>query len=558
MLGYTFGNVKIQTLSDQLGLIPIKLGQAKMTYQTYTIIHFHDLNPVIVQMNRLHLKTVNLTMTIDKAKDYKLYLKELHNSLALLQFIQQRVETNLNQVLPHPNRLKRGLINGIGSIFKGITGNLDASDGIRYDELIKKLQINQQNIQNSVISQGNVVVSAIQKFNKTVVQLYENDKLIEAKLNEVLPHVTEINNGRACVFLKEIINEMTHMYEIIDAILQEATNSLVFARTGMMHPSIISVKELYSELKNMEGKLSTKRIPIPITAENMPIFEEIIDIECFIVNNKIMYILHVPIVREEVFNYFHLYAIPMLANDQFKVVIPQNKFMVLSQLYFAHYDEKCKLMKPNLYLCNKNHVKLVSKDIPCEVRLLNEGEKLLACKQTRIEISKLVIEQMDETDKWIVVCPKETLIHTSCPGATTETKKLLGTYILDFPPGCQIDIDGKTINNILTTTKDHPQLMLFPDLAEGSETPSTTLNLSLHLPEIKLDELHQLSREMKHMQGIPPAHLWEISPLPSAWTILVYVILIGGCCLIGRKWVLQRRRTKQPQPTLREAIQLPA
>lgn len=44
------------------------------------------------------------------------------------------------------NRNKRGLINVLGSVFKFVSGNLDASDGERYNAAIKELQTNQQNI----------------------------------------------------------------------------------------------------------------------------------------------------------------------------------------------------------------------------------------------------------------------------------------------------------------------------------------------------------------------------------------------------------------------------
>ena len=42
------------------------------------------------------------------------------------------------------NRNKRGLINGLGSIIKSITGNLDSQDAERYDEIFRKIEENQK------------------------------------------------------------------------------------------------------------------------------------------------------------------------------------------------------------------------------------------------------------------------------------------------------------------------------------------------------------------------------------------------------------------------------
>ncbi|KAH1028266.1 hypothetical protein HUJ05_001640 [Dendroctonus ponderosae] len=68
------------------------------------------------------------------------------------------------------NNAGRGLINGIGSIFKTITGNLDASDGERYEKLITELQTNKKQINHAILRQNSLSLSVIKEFNKTVQQ----------------------------------------------------------------------------------------------------------------------------------------------------------------------------------------------------------------------------------------------------------------------------------------------------------------------------------------------------------------------------------------------------
>lgn len=43
-------------------------------------------------------------------------------------------------------RLKRGLINGLGSLVKSLSGNLDNDDAIKYDTAISELYDNQRDI----------------------------------------------------------------------------------------------------------------------------------------------------------------------------------------------------------------------------------------------------------------------------------------------------------------------------------------------------------------------------------------------------------------------------
>lgn len=74
MLG-TPEQIDIRKLDDNPGIIPVKLGTAKIESYAYTLIHYYDLNPIIVEINKLHLKSPNLTKIIGTHGEYNADIK---------------------------------------------------------------------------------------------------------------------------------------------------------------------------------------------------------------------------------------------------------------------------------------------------------------------------------------------------------------------------------------------------------------------------------------------------------------------------------------------------
>lgn len=60
----------------------------------------------------------------------------------MLNFNYDRLTIKINNLFSY-KRNKRGLINGLGSIVKAISGNLDSEDAVKYDKLFEKINKNQ-------------------------------------------------------------------------------------------------------------------------------------------------------------------------------------------------------------------------------------------------------------------------------------------------------------------------------------------------------------------------------------------------------------------------------
>ena len=389
---------------DNPGILPFKIGYAKLTKYTHTLIHYYDLNPIITETNKLYFRSKNIT---DSLILHKEYFAESSNYLKILKITQERVENKIKEILPHPQRNKRGLVNVVGSVFKAVTGNLDASDGERYENLIKKLQENQNKLAINIRNQNSISTSVINKFNSTIQQIGQNEMLIENKINQISIIVQKTTYRENMHFIKDILNQIINLYEIINSILQDIENSITFSKLKVMHPSIITFNDLLKELKKLEKIVGSNNMPLSTNLENIFLFEKLIDVDCFVLNNKITYLLRVPITYPNSFEYYHLYSIPVIHQSLFKVVIPRDKYLIKNQLHYTYRGTPCKEMEPNSFLCEEEDLKEIEKKSPCEVQLLQSTKSTSTCQQIDVTITRPVINQLDKSNQWILVLPNE-------------------------------------------------------------------------------------------------------------------------------------------------------
>lgn len=94
------------------------------------------------------------------------------------------IQKNINHLFLR-RRNKRGAIDGLGSIIKFITGDLDGEDGKRIEESIKVLKENQENLNHEMNTQASLMSKTIEVFNKTISKIVINQIPVETKINQV-------------------------------------------------------------------------------------------------------------------------------------------------------------------------------------------------------------------------------------------------------------------------------------------------------------------------------------------------------------------------------------
>ncbi|CAG9814085.1 unnamed protein product [Phaedon cochleariae] len=159
-----FMGPRSKNLDNNPGLIPLKIGNAKIQESSHRLEHLQY--SAFKFGNKPIENLVTPIRRLDKEKS-------------------EKVENKLTEILPHPSRTKRGLINGLGLIFEAISGNVDASDGERYEKLIDQLQKNQKELASNIRSENSLSIRLINEFDKTDQNIVRNEKLIESKINQI-------------------------------------------------------------------------------------------------------------------------------------------------------------------------------------------------------------------------------------------------------------------------------------------------------------------------------------------------------------------------------------
>lgn len=349
MLHASHAQITVKSLQNNPGLLPVKLGTAKIQEYSHRLIHYYDLNPLIAEISKLNDKYLNLISSVDKNPKYKL---ELSNLIIITNATKLMVETKLTEILGHPSRVKRGLINALGSIFKTITGNLDARDGQKYDTLISELQKNQHNIVERLNVQNSLSLEIIDKFNKTVNDISHNEKLLDSKIQLIQQIVQKAASSDHYYFFSDTILQIYELYNLVYNTLQDIENSITFAKLKTLHPSIIKASDLYKSLNHLYTKLQGK-LPFETTYDNLKIYEQIIVVKSYMSQNRLVYILEIPISYPYDFDLYHLYSIPIKSSDEvFQTIVPRSENILISKLYYARETEECKELANKQFFCS--------------------------------------------------------------------------------------------------------------------------------------------------------------------------------------------------------------
>lgn len=538
--------ITLQNLENNPGLIPLKLGTAKIQEQSHTLIHYYDLNPIIAEINKLGEQSTDLINKVETStiRDYHFDTSEY---LKILNLTKEKVENKIKEILPHPLRSKRGLINGLGSIFKSISGNLDASDGEHYEKLISELQNNQNKLSSNIIKSNSVSVEIINKFNQTVRQITHNEELLQSRINSIASILEQRPDSENSMFLKDTFNQIIKIYEVINSVLQDVENSITFSKLNIVHPSIVQNIDLYNELIKLEKSFNSEQLPIKITLANTLLIRDIIEIDSYIFKNKITYLLKIPIMHPQYFEYFRLYSIPVLSQSQFKMIISNNKYLLKNELYYTFESDICREILPQYYICKKSNIQINGPNSPCEVQLIDR-KNISICQQINVKMAESLTTQLKNSLDWVAIFPKKETINLKCK-KQEEFVNVVGTYLISIPIGCRVLTRNEKLVNeepVLFETKP----ILFPNL---EITKNPTSNLTLRLEDIKLEDLQEIKRNIVDNQ--PQLSFSGIYHIPSFWTILLYIAIISTATYIGYKKMYPKFKSNEEFET--EVIELP-
>ncbi|KAJ8974195.1 hypothetical protein NQ317_011340 [Molorchus minor] len=469
--------IKITDLAKNPGILPFKLGIARIRTSTHTFLHYLDLEPIENEIFAIETQYDQVTKAINDGLSHP-YFYALQNFNSAIRFQINLVKQKLISVNPI-SRPKRGLINGLGAIIKSISGNLDQDDADKFNKAIHTLEKNQNQIVDKVNQQISLSTRIIDNFNETITLVLHNQEVIANGIESIRKDLNKfIFDFNDYLQVKDILDQVSISLNILTELLSDIENAISFAKLNTLHHSIIKISELEFVIDTLKYSHPVDQL-LYTDRSNIHKYYDIVDVKAYYSGNKIVFVLEFPLVHPDHFSYYHLCSIP---TPNHTIIIPSNTYLAMSENFYQYQATTCKRIDSEYY-CPQGLLidGYLENDCLFQILKLNEAES--TCIQFPVIITDTIIEQITES-YYIGVFPNKTKIQTSC--AETDFTVLQGTYLINLPSGCSFRTPEYVYINEMNSIKGQP--FILPEI----QTTKITVNLTkkLKVDDIPLDKLH--------------------------------------------------------------------
>lgn len=448
-----------------------------------------------------------------------------------VEYLRDEVIEKYQQLVPI-KRIKRGILNPLGSFIKVISGNLDHEDAVRYDKLISEIHNREQATSNKIT----LISEIMDHFLNSTVTINNNTIIMKERLSRVEKMVKDIstkeNNAIYSTYVLGLLNLFITNFRTLYIKLSEIETALAFGKLEVLHKSIINPIELSNVLKFINKHNS---LMYSVNEENIINIEETLSVKSYMKQDQIMFIIEVPLTSNSSYNYFKLFPLPISKNSQTIIVIPDFPFLIVEGTTYRPLARPCKEITADEYLCTENEL-IPYLEESCIEQLMKYNTELSHCSPRRIESEKVKIQRIS-TNSWIVYVKQETVLTQTCGNDVTH-QPIQGTYVITLQQQCNIHVGSIQLyehkfHSLQSEYKAIPVINL-PDLHFPEQEHAEPVDLK----GINLDEVQHLNYLLKKSVISESAISGINTKSISLGTLVLYVIVITALSVLCIKYRL--------------------
>ncbi|XP_074030051.1 uncharacterized protein [Leptinotarsa decemlineata] len=482
------------------------------------------------------------------------FFAEVKTHISLLTQLSKSIQEKFQEISLDSKRYKRGIIDGIGTIFKAITGNLDASDGEYYTNCINKINNDEHELENLMKNQISVTTSVIKNFNNTIRKLQIDEETFNRDIQVIQTTLQDYADEFSLITIKlkflELADQLMISYNYIEENLDDILNAITFARLGIIHSSIITPEQLVSSLQEISQSLQRHNLPLLAKTSKIAQYLEIIELEAFQTQQNLIFILKIPLIDSQIFTMYNLFPIPIKDNrtDLHHVLSVNSKYIAKdddSLLYAIVPDPKlCKTLLPKLLLCSKLYVYPINEYAPCEAKLFRNSKVIPDnCQSLIIYTQGYNIQQLED-NIWLIIVAEPLHITINCESKNTVTEVIYRNCIFELKTSCNAFIGITKVQAISKYAKDSTYVEADPHSISIPYDCCADLPAKLKLPDLKplklsnlnIDDLeiakHKLDQNSKVLDDLinEPFVNKHVSWFTYFTITIVVIIIIVLCC----------------------------
>lgn len=529
----TSQEITLESLDDGPGLLPFHLGATKLITHFHTFLQYIQLKDI---SDKIEVLQVQLS-------DFK---RQIHNHTYILYELQiEHLSSKLVKVINHletleTTRAKRGLIDGLGSVIKTITGNLDHSDALRYDNAIKILQDNDIKMTNQFNSHISLNNEWMAQHSQIMTKLVEN----QSKINVTLQLILNSNAYRDSSLIKymKFSQHLAIITENVDDVLSELIrieNMLAFIRGSSIHHSVISIKVLSNMIKRLKSIYSKEQI----LDMELRKYYDLIKPGYYFSGHKVVIILKFPIFARDTYD---LYKLSVAPNKYRQALIPPYPLIATNRNGYVYMEAECPKYD-NWYLCGDKMDHQLRHQPDCMQELIINQSLGKNCEMSTIVLSRIAMEELDERH-YVVSFPNATKIHMQC---TREDFTIVnGTYLVTIPVNCFLHTMEFTITNTNDQIEGQPlKIMKLPYDVMAHVKASPQINLkSIDLTRLHETQHHLMTQPALNIKSTSSDYLYHTT-IPLYTIISLSVLVLLSVTILRHYGILQRTRIAQGPQT---------
>lgn len=496
-------------------------------YSEHLFIHYFNFAPLARELNNIY-DTINmLQIAYHKLHSNNSIISTVLSKISLsdLKSTYHRLLEKFNNLRPHANiRPKRGLINPIGSLYNAAFGLLDAEDGQRLEDAINKLTTNQKNLLTSLNRQMSLSSKIIERFNKTISIVADNQHEIANHVNALQNnHDTFVITSLKLLTLQGIKQQISVDCITLIEFLDELENAIMFAHLNTIHPSIVHTNEIEEMITILQSYYNKHNI---ISFESVLSYYKLLSTQVFLGNDQITFTIHFPVITPHSYDMYQVIPIPQ--NNI--ITYPTTPFALQNKNEMLMTEIRCREIETHSYCPPTSH----SADA-CMKSTLSQKDPTDCSKQhvtLRTSLTQLI-------ENHLIIVPKDRETMTTKCNNQERIIKIPTPILIKLVPECTVTINNKTFDATRQTFRSTP--LILPEI-EALDIPEMKTK-PVNIEDSELSKISDLKHLIKYPETLIPVDIASHS-----YTALIVILIIlataiiafiiyrwFGCALLKRK-----------------------
>lgn len=430
--------------------------------------HLNILMPIDISHFQPHIENTNSILGTIRFWCSQNYDSGCQDSLEPLTIRYKDIEKQFDSISHLVDyRTKRGAwFGGVGTVFKHIFGTLDENDATKYDDAINSVQSDVKKLASLMKENILVTTSTIAAYNNSIRKLKINEDSLNNAIDNLSKTVYNLtsasNNLSTSVQFMSILNNLETSLLTLSFQLEDIINSILLSNANILHPSIITPRQLYRELADNIRHLPNKlELALNLDINSIHSILNMSTTVSYYLNHKIVFVLQVPLVTTLEFYLYHNIPLPVPHNikkpDSFSLIVPTSKYIAITKdkTQYSSIDslDVCSNVNYETYICKIMNVFSSNANPSCESDIMSKVLSVLPVQcETKFIHGNLELWQPLVNNRWIYILTTSTKLSIDCTNSELLEDIVIGTGILEVPKYCSVYCKNTqlfTNNNVL-------------------------------------------------------------------------------------------------------------